>query len=134
MVTKNNQVVPDNDMKLKNELVTITVPLSSEQLMNSTPPSPIMSRNHQPILPVPLRRKLINETELANALTFLQQQQDQQRCHYNNRRQLYRRRKRSIGHRTKTPALSPIRESGLSNPASPSHQNCNVSEISSTCL
>lgn len=36
----------------------------------------------------------------------------------------YRRRKRSVvHHRPKTPTLSPIRESGLSNPASPSRQS-----------
>lgn len=36
----------------------------------------------------------------------------------------YRRRRRSIvHHRPKTPTLSPIRESGLSNPASPSRQS-----------
>ncbi|KAL1517603.1 hypothetical protein ABEB36_001344 [Hypothenemus hampei] len=78
--------------------------------------------NSLPSLPNPPRRRLISETELANALTLLQQQQ--QRC--GGRRPTSRRRRRSVVHRPKTPALSPIRESGLSNPASPSKQSCAI--------
>lgn len=84
-----------------------------------------------PALPPPQRRRMISDSELTNALTILQQQQhhqqqQQQQLRCVTRRPLpqYRRRRRSNVHRTKTPALSPIRESGLSNPASPSHQNC----------
>ncbi|KAJ8919932.1 hypothetical protein NQ315_006461 [Exocentrus adspersus] len=67
--------------------------------------------NALPALPAPPRRRLISDTELANALAALQQQQ---RCGSGNaRRPLYRRRRRSAAHRTKTPALSPIHESGL---------------------
>lgn len=82
-----------------------------------------------PALPPPQRRRMISESELTSALTILQQQQHQQqqqqmRCLGRRPLPQYRRRRRSNVHRTKTPALSPIRESGLSNPASPSHQNC----------
>lgn len=73
-----------------------------------------------PVLP-PARRRVITENEIANALNILQQQ----RLNGIRRAPQYRRRRRStVVHRTKTPALSPIRETGLSNPASPSRQNC----------
>lgn len=83
-----------------------------------------------PSLPPPPRRRVISDVELANALSILQQQQ-----RGGGRRPLpqYRRRRRSIGHRPKTPALSPIHESGLSNPASPSRQNCTVAAITGSC-
>ncbi|XP_019866477.2 palmitoyltransferase ZDHHC11 [Aethina tumida] len=125
-VAKSNQVVPvPNDTSNNSEII---------QTVNNIVPVPLypeVSRraNALPALPTPPRRRLISETELANALTMLQQQQ--QRC--GSRRPMYRRRRRSVVHRTKTPALSPIRESGLSNPASPSRQNCTVSAITGSC-
>lgn len=66
-----------------------------------------------PALPPPARRKLRNSTdlqELADSLTFVQQP----RYLPNNRRQ---RRKNVL--RNRSPTLSPIHESGLSNPTSP---------------
>lgn len=66
-----------------------------------------------PALPPPPRRKLRNSTdlqELADSLTFVQQP----RYLPNNRRQ---RRKNVL--RNRSPTLSPIHESGLSNPTSP---------------
>lgn len=66
-----------------------------------------------PALPPPPRRKLRNSTdlqELADSLTFVQQP----RYMPNNRRQ---RRKNVL--RNRSPTLSPIHESGLSNPTSP---------------
>lgn len=119
-VARNNQVVPNqtdqaNQFQIQtiNNLVPVTYPEVSRRA------------NTLPALPAPPRRRLISETELANALSVLQQQQ--QRC--GPRRPLYRRRRRSVAHRPKTPALSPIRESGLSNPASPSRQTCTVSNV-----
>lgn len=121
---RNNQVVP-----LPGEQLPTT---EHVQTVNNIIPIPANSsrRLTLPALPPPPRRRIISETELANALTILQQQQ--RSC---TRRQLiqYRRRRRSIGHRQKTPALSPIRESGLSNPASPSRQNCTVATITGPC-
>ncbi|CAH0546396.1 unnamed protein product [Brassicogethes aeneus] len=124
-VAKSNQVVP---------VPTNTSSNSDIQTVNNIVPVPCypeVSRrmNNLPALPIPPRRRLISETELASALTMLQQQQ--QRC--GSRRPSYRRRRRSQVHRTKTPALSPIRESGLSNPASPSRQTCTVSAITGSC-
>ncbi|XP_064213214.1 palmitoyltransferase ZDHHC11 [Tribolium castaneum] len=124
-VARNNQVVP-----VSNE--SSNTPETVQTVNNLVPVAyPEVSRraNALPALPNPPRRRLVSEMELANALTLLQQQQ---RC---GRRPLsqYRRRRRSVVHRPKTPALSPIRESGLSNPASPSHQNCTVAAISGSC-
>ncbi|KAJ8951706.1 hypothetical protein NQ314_007647, partial [Rhamnusium bicolor] len=126
-VVRNNQVVP-----VPNE-TNSAEPIQTVNNLVPVPCYPEVSRraNTLPALPAPTRRRLISETELANALSVLQQQQ-QQRC--GSRRPLYRRRRRSVVHRPKTPALSPIRESGLSNPASPSRQNCTVSAISGTCM
>ncbi|XP_030757906.1 probable palmitoyltransferase ZDHHC1 [Sitophilus oryzae] len=121
-IPKNNQVGPLTDP-------TSNSPVPIQTVSNLVPVScyPEVSRraNTLPALPTPPRKRLISETELANALTLLQQQQ---RC---GRRPSYRRRRRSVAHRTKTPALSPIRESGLSNPASPSRQTCAVSALGS---
>ncbi|CAH1159278.1 unnamed protein product [Phyllotreta striolata] len=94
------------------------------QTINNLVPISYPRAGALPTLPAPARRRVISETELANALAVLQQQQ--QRC--GARRPLYRRRRRSVVHRPKTPALSPIRESGLSNPASPSRQTCTTIE------
>lgn len=112
---------PDEIVQTVNNLVPVSC----------YPEAIIRRANALPALPpVSTRRRLISESELANALNLLQQQQ--QRC---NRRPIiqYRRRRRSVVHRPKTPALSPIRESGLSNPASPSHQNCTINAISGPC-
>lgn len=122
---RNNQVVPLSGEQVTTETV---------QTVNNLIPVPScpdsMRRITLPALPPPPRRRMISESELANALTILQQQQ-----RIGNRRPLpqYRRRRRSTGHRPKTPALSPIRESGLSNPASPSRQNCTVATITGSC-
>ncbi|XP_056631007.1 uncharacterized protein LOC130441375 [Diorhabda sublineata] len=122
-LTRNNQVVPNSDQILS------TQPIQTiNNLVPVTYPEVTRRANTLPALPAPPRRRLISETELANALSVLQQQQ--QRC--GARRSLYRRRRRSVVHRPKTPALSPIRESGLSNPASPSRQTCTVSALSGT--
>lgn len=121
------------------------MPLTSSNHQENGDPSPIQTisnlvpvsteihtRNQLtlPALPPPQRRRMISDSELTSALTILQQQQQQHqqqqqtRCVARRPLPQYRRRRRSNVHRTKTPALSPIRESGLSNPASPSHQNC----------
>ncbi|XP_066148635.1 palmitoyltransferase ZDHHC11 isoform X1 [Euwallacea fornicatus] len=114
---KPNQVMPH-----PGECLNVPVPVQTVSNLVPVPCHPDASRrgNALPALPVPPRRRLISETELANALTLLQQQQ---RC---GRRPSSRRRRRSVVHRPKTPALSPIRESGLSNPASPSRQSCAI--------
>lgn len=128
---KINQVVPN----LQGEQQTSSQdPIQTVNNLVPVSCYPEVSRraNALPALPIPPRRRLISETELANALSVLQLQQ-QQRCGSAGRRPSYRRRRRSVVHRPKTPALSPIRESGLSNPASPSRQNCTVSAISGTC-
>lgn len=116
---KNNQVVPLPEEGTQEVIQTI-----SNLVPASTTPNRVVQL---PALAPPMRRRMISESELANALTILQQQQQRG----GGRRPLpqYRRRRRSTGHRPKTPALSPIRESGLSNPASPSHQNCTVTAI-----
>ncbi|CAH1123502.1 unnamed protein product [Ceutorhynchus assimilis] len=110
--TKSNHVAPNSP-----------VPIQTVSNLVPVPCYPEVSRraNSLPALQTaPKSRRLISETELANALTLLQQQQ---RC---GRRATSRRRRRSVVHRPKTPALSPIRESGLSNPASPSRQTCAI--------
>ncbi|XP_023309814.1 uncharacterized protein LOC108911608 [Anoplophora glabripennis] len=124
-VHRSNQVVPSpGDTGCPDAIHTVNnlVPVPCY-------PDATRRANVLPALPAPPRRRLISDTELANALAALQQQQ---RCG-NVRRPLYRRRRRSVAHRQKTPALSPIRESGLSNPTSPSRQNCTVSAISGSC-
>lgn len=71
-VAKTNQVVPvPNDTSNNSEII---------QTVNNIVPVPLypeVSRraNALPALPTPPRRRLISETELANALTMLQQQQ-----------------------------------------------------------
>lgn len=123
---KLNRVVP----------TSIDDEMSEVQTINNLVPVPIypdVSRpaNVLPALPPLPRRRIISESELANALNLLQQQQlrTAQRRPGNQ----YRRRRRSVVHRTKTPTLSPIHESGLSNPASPSRQSCPVNSISGAC-
>nr|XP_023022139.1 uncharacterized protein LOC111510442 [Leptinotarsa decemlineata] len=123
-LSRNNQVVPNNSSVQTNQDSIQTV---NNLVPVSCYPEVPQRANMLPALPAPPRRRLISEMELANALSVLQQQQ---RCA--SRRPLYRRRRRSVVHRPKTPALSPIRESGLSNPASPSRQNCTVSAVSGT--
>lgn len=130
-VTKNNQVgpLPEDSACSNNENSNSIQTISN---LVPAPAYPNQRRSNQlPELPAPPRRRIISECELANALTLLQQQQQRS----GGRRPLpqYRRRRRSTGHRPKTPALSPIRESGLSNPASPSHQNCAVNTMASSC-
>lgn len=130
---RNNQVMPlsssnhqENGDASPIQTISNVVPVSAEINVNGN------ARNlvTLPALPPPQRRRMISESELTSALTILQQQQHQQqqqqqmRCLARRPLPQYRRRRRSNVHRTKTPALSPIRESGLSNPASPSHQNC----------
>ncbi|KAG5879455.1 hypothetical protein JTB14_027691 [Gonioctena quinquepunctata] len=117
---RTNQVVPNSSSEQTNQQPIQTI---NNLVPVSCYPEVPQRANALPALPAPPRRRLISEMELANALSVLQQQQ--QRCA--SRRPSYRRRRRSVVHRTKTPALSPIRESGLSNPASPSRQNCTVS-------
>ena len=86
-----------------------------------------------PALPPPSRRKMRNPTdlqELTDSLTFLQQQQHP-RYLPNIRRQ---RRKNVL--RNRSPTLSPIHESGLSNPTSPQpcrHASCTISIPSNVC-
>lgn len=128
--TRNNQVSPLNSEVSNHQTV---------QTVSNLIPVPSYPSEHSerrtltlPTLPPPPRRRIVTETELADALSILQQQQ-QQRA--GGRRPLpqYRRRRRSTTHRPKTPTLSPIRESGLSNPASPSRQNCTVAAIPGSC-
>lgn len=119
---KGNQIVPVSaDSNSSESIQTISTPL-----YNDTP----RRTAALPSLPPPPRRRMISDVELANALSILQQQQ-----RGGGRRPLpqYRRRRRSTGHRPKTPALSPIHESGLSNPASPSRQNCTLAAVSGSC-
>lgn len=91
-----------------------------DELQLTTPSS---ESNVPPNLPPPPRRKIRNPTdlqELADSLTFVQQPRFP-----NNRRQ---RRKNVL--RNRSPTLSPIHESGLSNPTSPQpcrHSSCTVS-------
>ncbi|KAK9891965.1 hypothetical protein WA026_017448 [Henosepilachna vigintioctopunctata] len=123
---KLNQVVP---APIHNET-------SEVQTVNNIVPVPLYTDlprrvNNIPALPPLPRRRLISEFDLANALTALQQQQ--MRAVQRRSSNQYRRRRRSVVNRTKTPALSPIRESGLSNPASPSRQSCAVNSISGAC-
>lgn len=113
---RSNQVVPSSNSDANEPIHTIPCP--------SDPPRRV------PALAPPTRRRMISDVELANALSILQQQQ--QRA--GGRRPLpqYRRRRRStVLHRPKTPALSPIHESGLSNPASPSRTT--VAAVSGSC-
>ncbi|XP_060520953.1 palmitoyltransferase ZDHHC11 [Cylas formicarius] len=120
---KTNQIVPLSSDTGSNDP-------SIRTINNLVPVADYPDASYGPNAATLPRRRVISETELANALTLLQQQQQQQRC---GRRPSYRRKRRSVVHRPKTPALSPIRESGLSNPASPSRQTCTVSAISGSC-
>lgn len=119
---RNNQIVPaaaETNASAAIETINSMVEVAPQ-------PDPTRRILSLPSLPPPPRRRMINDVDLANALSILQQQQ-----RGGGRRPLpqYRRRRRSTGHRPKTPALSPIHESGLSNPASPSRQNCTVAAI-----
>lgn len=97
-----------------------------------TIPCPPPERRISALAPPP-RRRMISDVELANALSILQHQQQQQRTMGRRPLPQYRRRRRStVLHRPKTPALSPIHESGLSNPASPSRTT--VAAVSGSCV
>ncbi|XP_058820785.1 uncharacterized protein LOC131682973 [Topomyia yanbarensis] len=114
--------------------------LPTSAIRNEAPPT-------MPALPHPARRKLKNTTDdlrdLADTLAFVQQQQQQQ---FNSHNQLqpttvripvhpsYRRSRRKNLIRNRSPTLSPIHESGLSNPASPKpcRHSCSASISSLT--
>ncbi|XP_045461990.1 uncharacterized protein LOC123672061 [Harmonia axyridis] len=123
---KMNQIVPapandeTSEVRTLNNLVPVPIYPDVSRRANALPSLP----------PLP-RRRIISESELANALNLLQQQQ--LRAVQRRPGNQYRRRRRSVVHRTKTPTLSPIHESGLSNPASPSRQSCTVNSISGAC-
>lgn len=72
-----------------------------------------------PVLPPPSRRKIQNQSdlhdELANTLSFVQQSSS--RCVSASAATRRQRRKNAM--RNRSPTLSPIHESGLSNPTSP---------------
>lgn len=112
------------------------VPLPEETV--ETTPSVLPARPPRlPALPPPPRRRLNNNDQvLVDALSLVQRPVPSRPL----RHQIppyYRRRRRSVvHHRPKTPTLSPIRESGLSNPASPSRQSeCgnSISLIADSC-
>ncbi|KAK5642047.1 hypothetical protein RI129_008214 [Pyrocoelia pectoralis] len=125
--TRNNQVSP-----LNTEIINHHQPIQTITNIIPVPsyPTEASARITLPALPPPTRRRIVSDTELADALSILQQQQ-----RIGGRRTLpqYRRRRRSTTQRPKTPTLSPIRESGLSNPASPSRQTCTVAAIPGSC-
>lgn len=112
---RNNQVVPLSEETVENNL-------------SSRPP-------RLPALPPP-RRRLSNEQVLVDALSLVQRPVTSRPLRH-QMPPYYRRRRRSVvHHRPKTPTLSPIRESGLSNPASPSRQSeCgnSISLIAGSC-
>lgn len=127
--TRSNQVSPLNsEMSNHPQIQTVSniIPVPSY-------PNNVTERSNLtlPSLPPPQRRRMVSDIELADALSILQQQQ--QRAVGRRPIPQYRRRRRSTAHRPKTPTLSPIRESGLSNPASPSRQNCTMATIPDSC-
>ncbi|XP_065083487.1 uncharacterized protein LOC135705668 [Ochlerotatus camptorhynchus] len=98
-----------------------------------------------PALPPPARRKLKNTTDdlqqLADTLVFVQHQQQQQQQPTTIRIPVhppssssYRRNRRKNVIRNRSPTLSPIHESGLSNPTSPQpcRHSCSASISSLT--
>ncbi|XP_053697927.1 uncharacterized protein LOC128744742 [Sabethes cyaneus] len=102
-----------------------------------------------PVLPPPTRRKLKNTTEdmqeLVDTLNFVQHQQQQQQQQSNTQNlqpstvripvhPSYRRSRRKNVIRNRSPTLSPIHESGLSNPTSPQpcRHSCSASISSLT--
>ncbi|KAL9707499.1 hypothetical protein quinque_011017 [Culex quinquefasciatus] len=97
--------------------------LPTSTIRTDTPPT-------MPALPPPVRRKLKNTTDdlqdLVNTLALVQQQQQQQQQQQNQQPMIripihpsYRRSRRKTLIRNRSPTLSPIHESGLSNPTSP---------------
>lgn len=116
------------------------VPLAGEALGAATPENGVAAVSARvPALPPPQRRRLSsNEQVLVDALSLVAQRPSAPaRPLRHPLPPYYRRRRRSlVHHRPKTPTLSPIRESGLSNPASPSRQNeCgnSISLIAGSC-
>ncbi|KAF5304013.1 hypothetical protein FQA39_LY01798 [Lamprigera yunnana] len=127
--TRSNQVLPLNSEVVNNQSIQTISNLIPVPSVPSEGPGRIPLT--MPALPPPPRRRIVSDTELADALSIIQQQQ-----RTGGRRPLpqYRRRRRSTNHRPKTPTLSPIKESGLSNPASPSRQSCNVAAVPGSCM
>lgn len=82
-------------------------PLSAEQHFSQEP-------IRLPVLPPPSRRKIRHSNDLQELTQTLSFEQQSTRCLTSTRRQ---RRKNAM--RNKSPTLSPIHESGLSNPTSP---------------
>lgn len=118
-VVKQNQVRPLSS----NEQTTgsITNVLSTGARDDN---QPVTNANAPPTMPPPSRRKIRNPTdlqELADSLTFVQQP-----SRFSN---VGRRQRRKNVLRQRSPTLSPIHESGLSNPTSPQpcrHSSCAI--------
>lgn len=119
-VIKQNQVRPLSS----NEHSSINNQLWPTSTANRDDTQAQTNVNAPPNLPPPSRRKIRNPTdlqELADSLTFVQQP-----SRFAN---VPRRQRRKNVLRNRSPTLSPIHESGLSNPTSPQpcrHSNCTI--------
>lgn len=122
---KQNQIRPINTSSSSSSFTTEGSSMkSSDDDITTIPietilPTTIIRNNGEltmPVLPPPTRRKIPpNPTDLEELAETLSQQQQQLRIPPVN----YRRQRRKHFMRTRSPTLSPIHESGLSNPTSP---------------
>ncbi|KAH8412312.1 hypothetical protein KR009_001154 [Drosophila setifemur] len=151
---------PSRSSLESSELSTSTSPSSGKKEVMLLPTSVIRDDSVTtytltlpPALPPPTRRKMYQSNqelaELAESLGFASNMQQQnQYCQTNSRTlpslgNVYRRQRRKHFLRTRSPTLSPIHESGLSNPTSPqplrhlqnlAHSNSNPAKITSSPL
>lgn len=131
---KQNQIRPINTSSSSSSFTTEGSSMkSSDDDITTIPietilPTTIIRSNGEltmPALPPPTRRKIPpNPTDLEELAETLSQQQQQLRIPPVN----YRRQRRKHFMRTRSPTLSPIHESGLSNPTSP--QPCRHTTVS----
>lgn len=146
---KQNQVRPLPNTEGSNRLILPTTVIRQEMQQHAQNINGQEQRMTLPALPPPSRRKLRNTTdlqELAETLAFAhrqQQQQMQQQQHSQQAQNPCRRSRRKNLLRNRSPTLSPIHESGLSNPTSPlpcrhhlsaSSLSCNPSGSSAVCF
>jgi hypothetical protein len=126
-----NQVLPSSDSPLQDQpqpQPLLVVPAMEQNILKHSPEfTPVTKIASLPALAPPTRRRRLRSVadlkKLSDALAMVQEPQrevpDVETLKAAFLATSQRRQRRRSIHRTRSPALSPIRESGLSNPSSP---------------
>uniref|UniRef100_A0A1B0BJJ6 Uncharacterized protein n=1 Tax=Glossina palpalis gambiensis TaxID=67801 RepID=A0A1B0BJJ6_9MUSC len=124
-----------NSATFKTSILPTSIIRDETSVTYTTPVGTILP----PVLPPPVRRKIRNPTdldELTETLRFASNPSNNTNNHLTSFQRLpvvnnlYRRQRRKHFLRTRSPTLSPIHESGLSNPTSPQPYRHNVNSCS----